>query len=131
MADQIKNEFDNMIRNAKQSGKDFIDGFVQGIKDRIEKVVNTVKDIANTIEEYLGFSCPDKGPLHNYEKWMPDFMDGLAKGIEKNKYVVTRAINDLSKDMVLPLDASASMNMAISMDPHNDHIFRFNDFHFV
>lgn len=114
MIQQVKDEFNNLIRNAKQSGKDFIDGFVQGIKDRVEKVVNAVKDIAKTVEEYLGFSCPDKGPLSKYESWMPDFMEGLAKGINENKNIVTRAINDLSKEMVLPLDASASMNMAIS-----------------
>lgn len=114
MVQQIKDEFNNLIRNAKQSGKDFIDGFVQGIKDRIQKVVDAVKNVAKTIEEYLGFSVPDKGPLHSYEKWMPDFMEGLAKGINENKSVVTRAINDLSKDMVLPLDASANMNMAMT-----------------
>lgn len=114
MVQQVKDEFNNLIRSAKQSGQDFIDGFVNGIKQRVQKVVDAVKDIAKTVEEYLGFSCPDKGPLSKYESWMPDFMEGLAKGIEQNKSVVTRAINDLSKDMVLPLDASASMNMAIS-----------------
>jgi len=114
MIQQVKDEFNNLIRSAKQSGQDFIDGFVNGIKQRVQKVVDAVKDIAKTVEEYLGFSCPDKGPLSKYERWMPDFMEGLAKGIEQNKSVVTRAINDLSKDMVLPLDASASMNMAIS-----------------
>ena len=114
MIQQVKDEFSNLVRNAKQSGQDFIDGFVNGIKQRVQKVVDAVKDIAKTVEEYLGFSCPDKGPLSKYESWMPDFMEGLAKGIEQNKSVVTRAINDLSKDMVLPLDASASMNMAIS-----------------
>ena len=119
MVQQVKDEFNNMIRTAKQSGKDFIDGFVNGIKERVQKVVDAVKDIAKTVQDFLGFSCPDKGPLSKYEEWMPHFMEGLASGIEKNKSVVTRAINDLSKDMVLPLDASASMNMAISASNDN------------
>lgn len=119
MVQQIKDEFNNMIRTAKQSGKDFIDGFVNGIKERIQKVVDAVKEVANVVQDYLGFSRPDKGPLHTYEEWMPHFMEGLASGIEKNKSLVTRAINDLSKDMVLPLDASASMNMAISASDNN------------
>ena len=132
-----------MINNAKQSGKDFIEGFVSGIKEKIDKIVDAVKDIADTIEQYLGFSCPDKGALSKYESWMPDFMEGLAKGINQNKGIVTKAINSLSKEMVLPLDASASMNMAFSgadggsystgliggtiMNINVDHISELND----
>jgi len=111
---EIKQAFADMISNAKQSGKDFVQGFVDGIKSRVQKIIDAVKDIADTIKDYLGFSCPDKGPLSKYETWMPDFMDGLAKGIYQNKSVVTKAINSLSKDMALPLSANASMNMAIA-----------------
>lgn len=110
----IKDEFKNMINNAKKSGADFVSGFIDGIKSKVQKLINQVKEIAETIEEYLGFSCPDKGALSKYESWMPDFMMGLAKGINQNKGIVTRAIASLSKDMVLPLDANASMNMAIA-----------------
>lgn len=111
---KIASAFEQLIENAKKSGKDFIDGFVDGIKARVQKVVDAVKGVAKKIEEYLGFSCPDKGPLHDYETWMPDFMQGLAKGINQNRGYVTRAIDSLAKDMVLPLDTNASMNMALS-----------------
>ena len=110
----VKDQFNEMINNAKQSGADFVNGFVDGIKSRVQKLIDQVKKIAETIEEYLGFSCPDKGALSKYETWMPDFMNGLAKGINQNKGVVTSAINSLSKSMVLPLDSSASMNLALS-----------------
>jgi gas vesicle protein len=110
----IKEEFKNMINNAKKSGADFVSGFIDGIKSKVQKLINQVKEIAETIEEYLGFSCPDKGALSKYETWMPDFMMGLAKGINQNKGIVTRAIASLSKDMALPLDANASMNMALA-----------------
>ena len=141
--ENIKRAFDNMIKNAKQSGKDFIQGFIDGIKEKISKVVDAVKDIANTIKDYLGFSCPDKGPLSEYEKWMPDFMDGLAKGINNNKRVVVKAMDNLAKSMVLPLDANASMNVALAgggsmdgstsgfggttMNVYVDHISELND----
>lgn len=140
--DDIKNVFANMIKNAKKSGADFVEGFVNGITSKVSKLINKVKEIASTIEEYLGFSCPDKGPLSDYETWMPDFMNGLAKGINQNKSIVTRAINGLAKDMTLPLDASASMNVAMagasdgsysgvfggtSMNIYVDHISELND----
>lgn len=110
----IKDQFNQMIQNAKKSGADFVSGFIDGIKSKVQGLINQVKDIAQTIEDYLGFSTPDKGPLHKYNTWMPDFLNGLAKGIKQNESIVTNAINGLAKSMVLPLDSSASMNMALS-----------------
>lgn len=137
---KVKDTFDQMISNAKQSGAHFIQGFVDGIKEKISKVVDVVKNVANTIKDFLGFSRPDKGPLHEYEEWMPHFMQGLAKGINSNKGLVTKAINSLAKDMAIPLDANASMNMALAgadgssgmiggttMNVYVDHISELND----
>lgn len=63
-------------------GADMINGIVNGIKSCIGKVIDAVSDVANAIRSYLHFSVPDVGPLTDYESWMPDFMSGLAKGIE-------------------------------------------------
>lgn len=140
-AARIKEEFQNMIANAKQSGQHFVDGFVDGIKQRLEKVAEVAKKIANTIKDFLGFSRPDKGPLHEYEQWMPHFMQGLAKGIKSNIGLVKGAVDDVAKTMALPLDANASMNMALagagydsaamlggtSMNVYVDHISELND----
>lgn len=141
-AARVKEEFQNMIANAKQSGKHFVDGFVDGIKQRLEKVAEVAKKIANTIKDFLGFSRPDKGPLHEYEEWMPHFMQGLAKGIKSNIGLVKGAVNDVAKSMTLPLDTNATMNMALagagaegssmmvggtSMNVYVDHISELND----
>jgi hypothetical protein len=137
----VKDSFRNMINTAKQSGKDMINGFVQGMMEPIQKIIDQCKAIGETIKSYLGFSRPDKGPLHEYETWMPDFMQGLAKGINQNKKVVTRAIEGVAKTMALPLDASATMNMALagagadgasyiggtSMNIYVDHISELQD----
>ena len=110
----IKDEFSQMIANAKKSGADFVSGFIDGIKSKVQGIIDQVKKIAKTIEDYLGFSTPDKGPLHKYNTWMPDFLNGLAKGIRQNENVVISAMNGLAKSMTLPLDSNASMNMALS-----------------
>lgn len=140
--ENIKDTFDQMIRNAKQSGKDFIEGFVEGIKSRIQKIIDAVKNVANTIKDFLGFSCPDKGPLHEYETWMPDFMQGLAKGIRSNMGIVKSAMNGVAKEMAIPLSSNASLNMAFAgagsgsassvvggttMNVYVDHISELND----
>lgn len=80
-------------------GKDFIEGFVKGIKDKISAVTDAVKGVADKITSYLHFSRPDVGPLREYETWMPDFMEGLAKGIKDNKWKVEKQVNVLASDM--------------------------------
>ncbi|AOR22734.1 phage tail tape measure protein [Clostridium taeniosporum] len=80
-------------------GADFVEGIVKGIKSAMGKVEDAVSGLAAKIRSYLHFSVPDEGPLTDYESWMPDFMSGLAEGINKSKNVVSEAINKLSLDM--------------------------------
>ena len=91
----------NLAKSAYTWGADIIDGIVRGIRACISKVKNAVMDVANTIRSFLHFSVPDEGPLTDYESWMPDFMSGLAKGIEKSKNMVTKAVDGLASDMVI------------------------------
>ena len=49
----------------------------------------------------LHFSVPDEGPLTDYESWMPDFVGGLAKGIENSRGLVEKAVRDVASDMVI------------------------------
>ena len=76
-------------------------GIVNGIKSCIGAVGDAVKGVANKIKSFLHCSVPDEGPLTDYETWMPDFMAGLAKGIGRSKGLVSRAIEDVSNDMVI------------------------------
>lgn len=67
----------------------------------IGAVVDTVSGIASKIASFLHFSKPDEGPLSDYEAWMPDFMQGLAKGIERSRGLVSDEISRLTKEMDL------------------------------
>ena len=112
--EEVKNIFDQMVKKAKESGKDFIQGFVDGIEEKLGKVIKAVKEVANTVKDFLGFSRPDKGPLHVYEEWMPHFMQGLAKGIESNIGLIKGAVTDVASTMELPMSSNAQMNMAMA-----------------
>ena len=57
--------------------------------------------LADKIRSFLHFSVPDEGPLTDYESWMPDFMKGLAKGIENSSGMIKSAIKNVSADMVV------------------------------
>ena len=78
-----------------------MNGIANGIRNAISAVRNAVSSVANTIRSYLHFSVPDVGPLTEYESWMPDFMKGLAEGIEKSRSMVEKAIGHVSSDLVL------------------------------
>ena len=92
---------------ALQWGKDIIMGIVNGIKSCISAVGDAVKSVADKIKSFLHFSVPDEGPLTDYEKWMPDFMAGLAKGIEKSRGLVEKAVSGVSADMVISPQVAA------------------------
>lgn len=111
----IKGGFDNavnFIKNLASSafnwGADIINGIVNGIRSCIGRIKDAVGSVAETIKSYLHFSVPDEGPLAEYESWMPDFMHGLAKGIEKSKSMVTDAVSGLAADMVINPQIGAS-----------------------
>ena len=87
--------------SAVQWGKDLISGFVQGIKDAAGWLWGEIKSIGQGIADFLGFSVPKKGVLHYYESWMPDFMMGLAKGIDENAWRVQDALKDATGGMTL------------------------------
>lgn len=91
---------------AFQWGKDFIQGLIDGIKSMIGGIVDAVSGIADTIFGWLHFSRPDKGPLRQYETWMPDMMSGMAKGIEENSWMLEDALNAATSH----LGVSASIN---------------------
>lgn len=73
------------FNSAKNWGKDLIDNFVNGIKEKIAKVKETVSNIADSIKKLLGFSEPEEGPLSNFHTYAPDMMKLFAKGIRDNK----------------------------------------------
>ena len=75
--------------------------FVNGIRSCIGAVANAVTDVANQSVPICSFSVPDEGPLTDFESWMPDFMQGLAEGIEKSRGMVKAAVNSVAADMVI------------------------------
>lgn len=104
----VKNAFNsavewikNLGKEAWTWGKDMIQGFIDGIKDWAGKLWDEVKSIGRGIADFLGFSVPKKGALHYYEEWMPDFMIGLAKGIDDNAWRVQDALKDATGGMTL------------------------------
>ena len=87
-----------------------------------------MRNVADTIKSYLHFSVPDVGPLTDYESWMPDFIQGMAKGIDDNKYRLVDAVQSMAGDMKLTMPMSAPMlknvggyNAPVQTDTENNN----------
>lgn len=89
----IKDKFNGIITAAKNWGSDMINNFVAGIKAKFEAVKSSVKSVAQTVKDFLGFSEPSKGPLSNFHTYAPDMMELFAKGIKDNEGLVTGQID--------------------------------------
>lgn len=100
---------------AFQWGKDFIQGLIDGIKSMIGGIVDAVSGIADTIFGWLHFSRPDKGPLRQYETWMPDMMSGMAKGIEENSWMLEDALNAATSHLGVSTSINGGAGKTVNM----------------
>ena len=114
----IQNGFDaavgyirGLASDAWNWGRDIIQGIIDGIQSAIGWLADCVTNVADTIRDFLHFSVPDKGPLTDYESWMPDFMKGLADGIDKSKKYVEKAVGGVAKAMQLTMDSDLNYSL--------------------
>lgn len=84
----VKDGFWEKLDGAKDWGKDLIDNFVGGITQKWEDLKSSVRGVAQTVKDLLGFSEPKEGPLANFHTFAPDMMMLFAKGIRDNEYLV-------------------------------------------
>ena len=89
----VYNAVMDKVNSSWSWGRDLMQNLINGITYMLGSLINTVADVARSIWEYLHFSVPEKGALTDVEEWMPDFMKGLAKGINKSKKYVEAAVS--------------------------------------
>lgn len=92
----IRDGFMEKVNAARDWGKDLIDNFIGGIKQKWEDLKSAVSNIANTVKDFLGFSEPDEGPLANFHTFAPDMIDLFAQGITKNVGTIRDAMGTLA-----------------------------------
>ena len=92
----VADKLSSLASDALQWGKDMIDNFIQGIKDKVSAVKDAVVNVGNTIRDFIGFSEPDKGPLSDFHTFAPDMMELFTKGINDNIGTVQSAMNNVA-----------------------------------
>lgn len=84
-------------------GADLVIGLAKGITGGGDIIAKAVSWIGSIIKGFLHFSRPDEGPLREYEKWMPDMIQGMADGIRDNAYLLQEAAADLGGKLKMQL----------------------------
>ena len=81
--DALKEMFPSFDEVVKWGG-DIIDGIIDGITGALGDLWDTCTDVAQGIADFLGFSVPEKGPLHEWAYNNPgaDMVDLFAEGID-------------------------------------------------
>lgn len=83
-------------------GKNMLDQFVAGIKKGAKAVWGAIKSIGSTIKKGLGFhSPPDAGVLSDSDKWMPNFIDMMTRGLEMGIPKLQMAVGDVAATLDL------------------------------
>lgn len=96
----------SLPRKALDWGRDIINGLVDGIRNAIGNVTQVMRDVADTIADFIHFSEPDKGPLSNFHTFMPDMMKQMVQGIKAGIPKINDAMNGLAGSMAGSLQAA-------------------------
>lgn len=87
-------------------GKDMMSGMSEGMRNATYLVSNAASNAANIISQWLHFSRPDVGPLREYEKWMPDMMQGLSSTLESSTPTFINRVKTLAHSMSNAMQSS-------------------------
>ena len=101
MVNGITSTITGLLTKAWNWGSDFINGFKDGIKNGVQNVLNEVKNMAQGVKDMIHFSEPDKGPLKDFNSWPRDMMRQYAEGIENGRYLVQKAVSDVTADVAM------------------------------
>ena len=115
LVNKVKSAIMEKVNAAKQWGKDLIQNFIDGIKAKARALLDGVKNIAQGIKDFLGFSEPKLGPLSNFHTYAPDMMQLFAKGIKDNEHLITDQIGK-SFDFGTSIVDSAKTTGTVSTD---------------
>ena len=108
IGDAIKDTINEKIEAAKNWGRDLVQNFIDGITAKWQALKDSVKNVANTVKDFLGFSEPEEGPLSDFHTYAPDMMELFAKGIRDNTGLLKDAFGE-SLDLGTPsLSVSAA-----------------------
>lgn len=124
LADDANSGFNNNVDGNKW-GTDLSSNISSGMTSQKSQsgIMGAATSIAGWIKSIIGHSVPKIGPLKDELTYMPDMIDNLVKGIDKNRYKISKATNQMAKDIKdgfdlegLNNDIMREMNKAVAFE---------------
>lgn len=94
--DAFANLGDGLAKNALTWGADLIENLIDGVLDACPALKDTVNYVAGLVDDYLGFSVPEKGRLADFDKSGGDMVDLFASSMKKQLPTLQNAVNSMA-----------------------------------
>jgi len=92
LINRVKNAILGVASSAYNWGSNLINSFINGITSKIAAVGKAAGNIVGTVKSFLGFSSPtEEGPGKESDKWAPNLMKMVTKGLIDGIPEITRA----------------------------------------
>lgn len=111
IVDKVRSGFQSYVYEASSWGRDIIQNFIDGVKQKWYDLKAAVSNVASTVRSYLHFSTPDEGPLKDFASYAPDMMSLYAQGITANADKVENSIDDVTQSIATKFTADVGYNL--------------------
>lgn len=100
LAEEANKGFNNNV-DGKKWGTDLSEEISGGMTNKKSKnlITDAAGVVAGWISNFLHFSLPEKGPLSDMDKSMPDMIKLMSKGIDSNRHRLVNSAQILAKDL--------------------------------
>lgn len=97
---ELANREAQIAAEAQASGEDAAASYAEGFSAGTDKwLVPALVTAAGLVSAYFHHSEPDVGPMADDSTWMPDMLQGWARQIDDNSYLVRDAMAGLAFDL--------------------------------
>ena len=114
----MRNYFTSM--DSRQWGIDLMQGYGNGMQSKMPLLRGIAQNAANAISRFLHCSRPDEGPLRDYEKWMPDFVQGLQRSLNSATPSLYRTMSNMAGKM------KDELSLGFGMSPTLNNLSSYN-----
>lgn len=112
LQDEFSEFIPNLVNSARTWGVDLIANFVSGITSSIGNLTSTLSSVASTVDSILGFSVPERGPLHAWAYNNPgaDMIDLFTDGMMSERSNLQRSLVQTANTINAGMDYSSQLS---------------------
>lgn len=112
LQDEFSDFIPDLVESARTWGVDLIENFVSGITNSIGNLTSTLSSIASTVDDFIGFSVPERGPLHAWAYNNPgaDMIDLFTDGMMSERSNLQRSLVQTANTINEGMDYSSQLS---------------------